>query len=88
MITFFDVFSLTLLATSLTLFVVRYVQQNPPVFPYLVIAMTCAVGNWLGNAGGEFGALALLMAASFLFLGCLLYPQWRDMGDEHSSIDS
>ena len=88
MISFFDIYSLALLSTSLVLFVIRYVQQEPPVFPYLVIALTCAVGNWLGNSpGGEYGAIALLTAASFLFLGCILYPQWRDMGED-PSLDS
>ena len=81
MISFFDIYSLALLITSLVLFVIRYVRQEPPVFPYLVIALTCAVGNWLGEAGGEYGAIALLTAASFLFLGCILYPRWRDMDE-------
>jgi hypothetical protein len=45
------------------------------VTPYLVIASTCAVGNYLGDSGGGMGALMLLVAASFLFLGCLFYPR-------------
>lgn len=88
MISFFDVFSLTLLATSLSLFFVRYVRQDPPVLPYLVIALTCAVGNWLGNTGSAFSAVALLTSAAFLFLGCLLYPQWRNTGDDPINADS
>ena len=80
MITIFDVFSLTLLIASMSLFVVRYILQDPPVYPYLIIACTCLVGNWLGEAGGGLFAIALLTAAAFSFLGCLLYPSWRTMG--------
>ena len=74
MITFFDVYSLGLLTIALSVFFIRYVRQDPPILPYLVIACVCAVGNWLGNAGGGYAALALLVAASFLFLGCVLTP--------------
>ena len=81
MISIFDVFALVLLAASMTLFIMRYMTQNPPVYPYLIIALTCLVANWLGEAGGGVFALGLLIAASFSFLGCLLYPNWRNMGD-------
>ncbi len=80
MISVFDVFSLVLLIASMSLFVHRYMKQNPPVYPYLIIACTCLVANWLGDLGGGIFALALLVAASFSFLGCLLYPSWRNMG--------
>ena len=79
MFTIFDVFSLALLVASMGLFVKRYMTQNPPVYPYLIIASTCLVANWLGEAGGGIFAMALLVAASFSFLGCLLYPSWRSM---------
>lgn len=79
MFTFFDIYSLALLLVSMTLFVKRYTTQNPPVYPYLIIASTCLIANWLGEAGGGIFALALLVAASFSFLGCLLYPSWRSM---------
>lgn len=75
MITVFDAYSIGLLIVSLTMFVIRYMREEPPVTPYLVIASTCAVGNYLGDNGGGVGALMLLIAASFLFLGCLLYPR-------------
>jgi len=79
MFTIFDLFSLALLLASMGLFVKRYMTQNPPVYPYLIIASTCLVANWLGEAGGGIFAMALLVAASFSFLGCLLYPSWRSM---------
>ncbi len=77
MISIVDVYSLTLLVISLSIFIVRYFREEPPVAPYLVIACTCAVGNFLGDAGGYLGAMVLLTAASFLFLGCLLHPAGR-----------
>ncbi len=89
MVTIFDVFSLTLLLISMGLFVKRYMTQNPPVYPYLIIACTCLVANWLGEAGGGIYALGLLIAASFSFLGCLLYPSWRNMAvNEHGPTAS
>ena len=75
MVTIFDLYSIGLLIVSLTMFVIRYMREEPPVTPYLVIASTCAVGNYLGDSGGGVGALMLLVAASFLFLGCLFYPR-------------
>ena len=81
MVTFFDIYSLGLLAVSLSVFFIRYVRQNPPVMPYLIIACVCAVGNWLGDAGGGHAALALLIAASFLFLGCVLTPYRSRLSD-------
>lgn len=75
MISVFDIYSVSLLIVSLSLFVVRYLRQDPPILPYLVIACVCAVGNWLGELGGGWAAMALLVAASFLFLSCLLYPE-------------
>lgn len=80
MVSVFDFYSLALLLVSMSLFVRRYMTQNPPVYPYLIIAVTCLVANWLGEAGGGIFALSLLIAASFSFLGCLLYPSWRNMG--------
>lgn len=80
MITVFDIYSLGLLVTSLILFVVRYVRQDPPIMPYLIIACVCAVGTWLGDMGGGWAAFSLLVAASFLFLSCVFAPErshWR-----------
>ena len=86
MFTIFDIYALALLIVSMALFVRRYMTQNPPVYPYLIIAVTCLVANWLGEAGGGIFALALLVAASFSFLGCLLYPSWRNMGQGPTEI--
>lgn len=88
MITVFDIFALALLVASMTLFVTRYLTQDPPVYPYLIIALTCLVANWLGEAGGGIFAMGLLIAASFSFLGCLLYPKWRHMGEPPTEAES
>lgn len=85
MFSIFDIYALALLVISMWLFVRRYITQNPPVYPYLIIACTCLVANWLGEAGGGVFALTLLIAASFSFLGCLFYPSWRSMGGKDSS---
>ena len=79
MFTIFDIYSLLLLLASMILFVSRYMKQNPPVYPYLIIACTCLVANWLGEACGGVFELVLLIAASFSFVGCLIYPSWRTM---------
>lgn len=84
----FDFYSFTLMLVSIGLFVVRYIRDNPPVYPYLIIACTCFVGNTLGDAGGGIFAMALLVAASFSFLGCLLFPTWRSMSATKDKTDA
>ena len=81
MAAFIDIYSISLLLVSLTIFVVRYLREEPPVLPYLVIACTCGVGNFLGMEGGGMGAFTMLLAASFLFLSCVFYPKMRNMSD-------
>ena len=70
-----DIYALTLLAVSLTIFLKRFLREEPPVAPYLVIALTCAAATIIGQNGGERGAMVLLIAASFLFLACLTRQQ-------------
>ena len=88
MVSFFDIYSLTLLAVSLAIFILRYIREEPPVLPYLLIAITCATGNWLGDAGGGVAASMLLVAASFLFLSCLLYPRYRSRKPKAAQDDA
>jgi hypothetical protein len=66
-----DVYALTLLAISFSIFLKRFLREEPPVAPYLVIALTCAAATIIGQNGAKQGAMALLIAASFLFLHCL-----------------
>ncbi|NWG71689.1 MAG: hypothetical protein HXY23_08805 [Parvularculaceae bacterium] len=89
-ITVFDVYSVALLLVSLTVFVIRYIRQDPPIMPYLVIACVCAVGNWMGNladAWTKWGAMSLLVAASFLFLTCLLAPYHKALRGKPDGVD-
>lgn len=79
MVSIIDVYSIALLLVSLTMFVIRYLREEPPVMPYLVIACTCAVGNFLGEQGGGMGAFMLLIAATFLFMGSVFYPHLRKL---------
>ncbi|MCB2097877.1 MAG: hypothetical protein KDE05_09610 [Parvularculaceae bacterium] len=81
MVTLIDIYSIALLLVSLTMFVIRYLREEPPVLPYLVIACTCAVGNFLGEQGGGLGAFILLLAATFLFMGCIFYPHLRQLSE-------
>jgi hypothetical protein len=80
MFTVFDLYSLVLLSGAVVLYAYRVKVSNALVYPYLIVALTCLVANWLGEAGGGIFALSLLIAASFSLLGCLLYPGWRNMG--------
>jgi hypothetical protein len=88
MISVFDIYSVGLLVISLAVFIVRYIRQDPPIMPYLVIACVCAVGNWLGEMGGGWAAMSLLIAASFLFLSCLMMPQRTQWREEAGDSDS
>ena len=74
---FIEIYSVSLLLVSLTVYVMRYLRAEPPVFPYLVIACTCAVGHELGRSGGGLGVAVLLFSATFLFMGCVFHPHIR-----------
>jgi len=91
LVSVFDVYSVVLLLLSLGCFVVRYVKQDPPITPYLVIACVCAVGNWLGDNGGGWAAIALMTAASFPFLSCVLAPmrdQLREGAEARRKVEA
>ena len=79
MFTLFDAFSLSLLIACMGLFIVRITKRDTPVPPYLLIASTCLIANWLGDNGGGVFALMLLVSASFLWLNCLLHPHHRTL---------
>ncbi|MEM6413728.1 MAG: XrtV sorting system accessory protein [Pseudomonadota bacterium] len=87
MSTVFDVYAIVLLITSLAIFVNRYIRSEPPFLPYLVIACTCGAGNLVGEEINPFAGLAMLTAASFLFLSCLLYPHVRNMGQKPDDVE-
>ena len=78
MTTIFDLLSVTLFIATAGLFFVRSRHESPPLTPYLLIALVCVVGAWLGNHGGGVAAVALLIAASFLTLHLASQPYAED----------
>ena len=79
--TIFDLLAALLFVATAGLFALRFRHEDPPIMPYLLIASTCAVGNWLGNNGGGLGAVALLSAGSFLTLHLASQP-FREQSDK------
>ena len=77
----FDLLSLMLFIATAGLFMVRFRHEDPPLAPYLVIALVCIIGNWLGNAGGGVAAVSLLIAAAFLTLHLASQPYRDDAED-------
>ncbi len=80
MVSIIEIYSISLLLVSLTMFVIRYLREEPPVMPYLVIACTCAVADFLSDQVGGISAFTLLIAATALLMGCVFYPHLRTMG--------
>lgn len=66
--TLFDLLSVVLFIATAAMFFFRFRSENPPLAPYMLISLVCAVSNWLGNHGGGVAAVALLVAASFYLL--------------------
>lgn len=66
--TLYDLMAVTLFIATAGIFFYRYRSENPPLGPYMLISLVCAVANWLGNNGGGVGAVLLLIAASFYLL--------------------
>ncbi len=74
MSTLFDLLSVSLFIATAAMFFLRFRHEDPPLAPYLIISLVCAVGNWLGNHGGGVWAVALLIAASFLLMHIASQP--------------
>ena len=83
--TIFDLLAALLFVSTAGLFALRFRHEDPPILPYLLIASTCAVGNWLGNAGGGPAAVGLLIAGSFLTLHLASQP-FREKMDKASKL--
>lgn len=64
----FNLFSVLLFAAAAGLFLLRIRHERPPLAPYLVLCHVSIVGAWLGNNGGGWAAVALLISGSFLAL--------------------
>ncbi len=66
--TLFDLMSVALFIATAGIFFHRFRSEDPPLAPYMLISLVCAVANWLGNSGGGIGAVLLLIAAAFYLL--------------------
>lgn len=76
--TVFDFLSVALFIATAAMFFHRLRHEDPPLAPYVLIALVCAVSNWLGNHGGGLGAIGLLSAASFYLLQMASEPYRED----------
>lgn len=66
--TLYDFMAVALFIATAGMFFWRLRSENPPLAPYMLISLVCAVSNWLGNSGGGVGAVLLLIAGSFYLL--------------------
>lgn len=78
--TIFDILSVTLFIAAAGLFFMRFRHENPPLWPYVLVSLIAATGNWLGNHGGGLAAVALLMGGAFFTLHLASEP-YRDQAD-------
>jgi hypothetical protein len=78
--TMFDLLSVALFIATAGMFFLRFRHEDPPLAPYILISLACAVGNWLGNDGAYAVAIAVLIAGAFLLLhlASLPYPEESD----------
>lgn len=80
--TLFDLLSVALFVATAGIFFFRFRNENPRLAPYVLIALVCAVSNWLGNNGGGIGAVMLLVAASFFLLHLASAPYAEENNDQ------
>ncbi len=66
--TLYDLMSVSLFIATAGIFFYRFRNENPPLAPYMLISLVCAVSNWIGNNGGGISAVLLLVAGSFYLL--------------------
>ncbi len=79
--TIFDLMSVMLFVATAGLYWVRVRHEQPALAPYLVVALVCIVGNWLGNSGGGWAAVGMLIAGAFLTLHVASQPYREDAED-------
>jgi hypothetical protein len=81
--TMYDLLAVALFMATAGMFFLRFRHEDPPLGPYVLISLSCAVGNWLGNAGYAAFAIGLLIAGAFLLLhiASLPYPEETGAGD-------
>ncbi|MEL6359509.1 MAG: XrtV sorting system accessory protein [Pseudomonadota bacterium] len=66
--TIYDFLSVSLFIAAASVFFYRFRHEDPPLAPYVLISLICAVSNWLGNNGAAFGSICLMTAAAFFLL--------------------
>lgn len=79
--TLYDLMSVTLFIATAGIFFYRFRSEDPPLAPYMLISLVCAVSNWLGNNGGGVGAVLLLIAGSFYLMHIAASP-FAEEGEE------
>lgn len=84
MATIFDLLAVALFVATAAMFFVRFRHEDPPLAPYILIALTCAAGNWLGEVGAGAMAVGLLVAAAFLLLHLASLP-YQDESEDNGS---
>lgn len=80
--TLFDFLAVALFVAAAATFFHRLGGEDPPLAPYMLIALVCAVSNWLGNNGGGVGAVLLMAASSFFLLHLASQPYAEDEAGE------
>lgn len=77
----FDLLSVALFVATAGIFFLRFRHEDPPLGPYVLISLACAVGNWLGNDGQAPLAVGVLIAGAFLLLHLASLP-YPDEGEK------
>ena len=77
----FDLMSVMLFIASAGLFLIRARHEPQQLMPYLIVALVCVVGAWLGNNGGGIAAVAFLIAGAFLTLHTASQPYAENAED-------
>lgn len=77
--TMFDLLAVALFIACAGMFFLRFRHEDPPLTPYVLISLACAIGNWLGNEGHAAFAVGIMIAGAFLLLhlASLPYPEER-----------
>lgn len=70
----FDLMSTALFMAAAGMFFLRLRHEDPPLAPYVLIALACAAGNWLGEDGSPAAGVGLLIAGAFLLLHIASQP--------------
>lgn len=78
MASMFDLVSVALFVATAAMFILRARREDPPVAPYVVIALSSGAGMWLGDSGSALFAVCILIAGAFLLLHLASLPYRED----------